>query len=127
MSKRQSIPITSTSQLDIEENDYIQHISNNDNNIRTVQDVKQAIEKEEKEIKRPVLAQDMGSETETATKQKLPLMTTGKPWYSIELINIHKKEHILDPRDYSMLKKSSILTVVAIGAAMYVIFIYLLL
>ncbi|KAG2220764.1 hypothetical protein INT45_012257, partial [Circinella minor] len=60
----------------------------------------------------------MDSDIESIDIKKPPLTTSEKPWYSIELINIHKKEHILDSRDYSMPKKSSILAIVALAAAL---------
>ena len=121
--QHQSISITSTSQPEVTKTNSTQHTSNNDNNIQTVQDVEQAIKKQEKEIKRPTLTQHMDSGVETIIMKKLPLTTTDKPWYNIELINIHQKEHILDSRDYSMPKKSSILAVVALSATTYVLFI----
>ncbi|KAI7859961.1 major facilitator superfamily domain-containing protein [Circinella umbellata] len=43
---------------------------------------------------------------------------TNTPWYNKDLLSIGKKTQILDPRDYSMLKKSTILLVVAIAGTM---------
>ena len=71
------------------------------------------------ETKRPNLAQK-DSDQVTATEKQIPLMTTNTPWYNMDLLSIGKKSQILDPRDYSMFKKSTILLVVAIAGTMYV-------
>ena len=130
MSQHQSITIATPPEPEGTSNNRTQRTSNNDSNnddddTRTIQNNVEeeiTVKKEEKEIERLSL-QHMDSDQKTATIKKLPLTTTDKPWYNIELINIHKKEHILDPRDYSMLKKSLILAVVALSATMYVLFI----
>ncbi|KAI9497395.1 major facilitator superfamily domain-containing protein [Zychaea mexicana] len=51
----------------------------------------------------------------TATVKEPPLTTTDRPWYTKDLLSIGKKEQILDPRDYPMVKKSMILLVVAVA------------
>ncbi|KAI7858763.1 major facilitator superfamily domain-containing protein [Circinella umbellata] len=117
MSQHHPLPITSISEPGITEDNCIQYTSNNNNSTQTIQNVEEKIKSNKKEVEIQ-LHQGMDSDIESINVKKSPLTTSEKPWYSIELINIHKKEHILDSRDYSMSKKSAILAIVALSATL---------
>ncbi|KAI9244106.1 major facilitator superfamily domain-containing protein [Phascolomyces articulosus] len=121
MSRHQSITISTAIQSEViaNNNDPSSRYTGNDDDDDDTETIQEEQAQKKGEIKGPSLQQHEDSDEKATTIKPLPRTTTDKPWYNIELINIGKKEHILDPRDYSMLKKSLILAVVAFSATVY--------